>query len=139
MSPLFGFLPAALIILLAGCASTPTPAPPAVIASKPEPITGPALRGHIHGAQAGNQVELALITLDPRGRPQRELSSLTLEANGQALPFALALPQQPQQQQRLELRARVSQSGRLVQTLPKLSITSLHEQQLGHLQLVPAP
>ncbi|WP_276487522.1 hypothetical protein [Ectopseudomonas mendocina] len=54
------------------------------------------------------------------------------------LPLALSSQQAPQNL-RLELRGRVSQSGRLVQRLPARSIAEPSDQDLGALHLVPVP
>ncbi|MDH0099515.1 hypothetical protein N7333_23250, partial [Pseudomonas sp. GD04158] len=63
-----------------------------------------------------------------------------LRGDGAPLPFRLPLAANNQiQGQRIELRGRVSLSGRLVQRLPPRTIAELKDQDLGSLQLVPAP
>lgn len=140
------FLPLALSSLLAACASEPTattapatPTPTEIEASTPA-IQGPGLRGELLGVAAGADVDLALLGVDMRGRPRALLGQVHLRGNGAALPFHLPLnTQQAPQDLRLELRGRVSHSGRLVQRLPARTIVELRDQDLGALQLVPAP
>ncbi|MFN3769250.1 MAG: hypothetical protein ACK4TD_12840 [Ectopseudomonas guguanensis] len=140
------FLPLALSGLLAACASEPTattapatPTPTEIEASTPV-IQGPGLRGELLGVAAGADVDLALLGVDMRGRPRALLGQVHLRGNGEALPFHLPLSNlQAPQDLRLELRGRVSQSGRLVQRLPARTIVELSDQDLGALQLVPAP
>lgn len=143
-------LPLALSGLLVACAGEPTttvppptPAPaPAPAPAEPSsaPIQGPGLRGELLGVAAGADVDLALLGVDMRGRPRALLGQVHLRGNGEALPFHLPLSNlQAPQDLRLELRGRVSHSGRLVQRLPARTIVELHDQDLGALQLVPAP
>ncbi|SEJ49297.1 Uncharacterized lipoprotein YbaY [Ectopseudomonas oleovorans] len=132
----------ALSALLAACANEPVaPAPgPTQNEARPAPIQGPALRGELSGVAAGADVDLALLGVDMRGRPRALLGQVHLRGNGEALPFHLPLSdRQAPQDLRLELRGRVSQSGRLVQCLPARTIVELRDQDLGALQLVPAP
>lgn len=140
------FLPLALSSLLAACANEPTATtPPATPApTKTEAISpivqGPGLRGELMGVAAGADVDLALLGVDMRGRPRAVLAQVHLRGNGETLPFHLPLSdRQVPQDLRLELRGRVSQSGRLVQRLPARSIAELSDQDLGALHLVPAP
>lgn len=135
-------LPLALSALLAACANEPVaPAPgPTQNEVRPAPIQGPALRGELSGVAAGADVDLALLGVDMRGRPRAMLGQVHLRGNGEALPFHLPLSNlQAPQDLRLELRGRVSHSGRLVQRLPARTIVELRDQDLGALQLVPAP
>ncbi|KJU80402.1 hypothetical protein N619_02755 [Ectopseudomonas oleovorans] len=141
-------LPLALSGLLAACAGEPTttvppptPAPaPAPAEPSNVPTQGPGLRGELLGVAAGADVDLALLGVDMRGRPRAMLGQVHLRGNGEALPFHLPLSNlQAPQDLRLELRGRVSHSGRLVQRLPARTITELSDQDLGALQLVPAP
>lgn len=140
------FLPLALSGLLAGCASAPTTTPPppaptaAESAASTASIQGPGLHGELIGVPAGADVDLALLGVDLRGRPRALVGQVHLQGNGQALPFHLPLSsQQAPQDLRLELRGRVSQSGRLVQRLPARSIAEPSDQELGALHLVPVP
>ena len=139
-------LPLALSSLLVACAGEPTttvpPPMPAPAPAEPNtaPIQGPGLRGELLGVAAGADVDLALLGVDMRGRPRALLGQVHLRGNGEALPFRLPLNlQQVPQDLRLELRGRVSHSGRLVQRLPARTIVELRDQDLGALQLVPAP
>lgn len=139
-------LPLAVAVLLSACASEPTtpmPAPPATTTqtnAASEESPGPGLRGELIGVAAGADVDLALLGVDMRGRPRALLGQMHLRGNGEALPFHLPLSdRQAPQDLRLELRGRVSQSGRLVQRLPARTIAELKDQDLGSLQLVPAP
>ena len=112
-----------------------TDAPPASVATPP-----PALRGQLLRVAQGADVELALLAIDHTGRPSALLGPAHQRGDGQALPFHLPLNVvPPSQTQRVELRGRVSQAGRLVQRLPARAITHLHDQDLGPLHLVPAP
>lgn len=146
MNRYLSFLPLALSGLLAACTSEPTatispptPAPTEIEVSTPA-IQGPGLRGELLGVAAGANVDLALLGVDMRGRPRALLGEVHLRGNGEALPFHLPLSsQQAPQNLRLELRGRVSQSGRLVQRLPARTIAELTDQDLGALHLVPAP
>lgn len=139
-------LPLALSGLLVACAGEPTttvpPPMPAPAPAEPStaPIQGPGLRGELLGVAAGADVDLALLGVDMRGRPRALLGQVHLRGNGEALPFHLPLSNlQAPQDLRLELRGRVSHSGRLVQRLPARTIVELRDQDLGALQLVPAP
>ncbi|OZB20778.1 MAG: hypothetical protein B7X51_15805 [Pseudomonas sp. 34-62-33] len=140
------FLPLALSGLLAACASAPTtttapatPAPTEIEINTPT-LQGPGLRGELLGVAAGADVDLALLGVDMRGKPRALLGQVHLRGSGEALPFHLPLSNlQVPQDLRLELRGRVSHSGRLVQRLPARAIAELRDQNLGALQLVPAP
>ncbi len=141
-------LPILLTGLLTACASDPAPAPVDAPPTAPKPILEPqsqashlpALSGQLLGVAAGAEVELALLIVDARGRPGRSLGSQQLRGDGDALPFELHFEPTPLQTgQRLELRARVSHSGRLVQRLIPRTIVSQTNQALGDLDLVAAP
>ncbi|WP_395506091.1 YbaY family lipoprotein [Ectopseudomonas hydrolytica] len=141
-------LPLAVAALLSACASEPTTTAPATApapASAPtvpaaEVAPGPSLRGELLGVSAGADVDLALLAIDLRGRPSALLAQVQLRGDGAPLPFRLPLGTNNQiQGQRIELRGRVSLSGRLVQRLPPRTIAELKDQDLGSLQLVPAP
>ncbi|MCP5854103.1 hypothetical protein NL323_29645, partial [Klebsiella pneumoniae] len=86
--------------LLAACGSDrpktePAPAPAhAKVAKKAEPL-GPLpayqreLSGTLLEIPRGADVELALLVIDERDRPQQLLASSTLTGTGQALPYRL--------------------------------------------------
>ncbi|ERI49648.1 hypothetical protein N878_27850, partial [Pseudomonas sp. EGD-AK9] len=77
---------------------------------------------------------------DARGRPATLLGHLLLRGDGNPLPFALHFePASFPGDQRVELRGRVTQSGRLVQRLPAQTIAAPQSRDLGPLRLVPAP
>lgn len=142
-----------LCLLLSACASeTRQPAAPAAPASPPA-VSLPAtaieqplpmhlreLRGRLLTPPAGSEVEIALLVVDERDRPQRLLGSLKLHADGQALPFRLTFdPSEFPHGVRVELRARISQSGRLILRLPPRLVTQADSRDLGNLSLVNAP
>ena len=134
----------ALSGLLVACASeqpaVPAPAPETDAPPASVATPTPALRGQLLGVAQGADVELALLAIDLSGRPRALLGQAHLRGDGQALPFHLPLNVvPPSQTQRVELRGRVSQAGRLVQRLPARAITHLRAQDLGPLHLVPAP
>lgn len=141
-------VPLLLAGLLAACASDapmvpvdapPTPPAPAL---EPQPQAGhlPAVQGQLLGVAAGADVELALLVVAANGRPSQSVAHQQLRGDGQALPFTLRFTPVPLQAgQRLELRARVSHSGRLVQRLIPRTIADQSGQVLGELSLVPAP
>ena len=137
--------------LLAACGSDrpktepPAQPAPAKVVKKTEPL-GPLpayqreLSGTLLEIPAGADVELALLVIDERGRPQQLLASSRLSGNGAALPFSLRFsPISIPPGQRLELRGRVSQAGILTLRLPARPIQPGSNQALGSLQLVPAP
>lgn len=144
---------ACLFLLLAACAGeAPKPVTPPA-ATKPEVAIKPAtpiaqpLPAHLrelHGSlltpPAGSDVELALLVVDERDRPQRLLASQTLAGTGHALPFRLRFdPQQFPGGARIELRARISQSGRLILRLPPQRVLQADSRDFGALPLVSAP
>jgi uncharacterized lipoprotein YbaY len=133
--------------LLSGCSSTP-PEPPATapLPATPAKVLSvqPAERFQLSGAlltpPAGSVVELALLMVDPKGRPKGLLGSTTLSGTGQPLPFTLGFSRdQLPADLSAQLRVRVSLSGQLTQRLPGKPITTLQSQNLGNLQLVSAP
>jgi uncharacterized lipoprotein YbaY len=144
---------ACLFLLLAACASEPpkpvTPPAPAKPAEANTPVAPieqalPAhmreLRGSLLTPPAGSEVELALLVVDERDRPQQLLGSLQLAGTGRALPFRLRFdPQLFPGGARVELRARISQSGRLILRLPPQRILRADSRDFGALSLVSAP
>ncbi|MDY7562064.1 YbaY family lipoprotein [Pseudomonas sp. 10B1] len=147
------FVLLSLVGLLAACSSEapkkPAEAKPAVqqpAAVKVQEGLGPLpahqreLSGQLLGAPPGAQVELALLVIDDRGRPQRLLANTTLTGTNQPLPFQLRFnPESFPVGARVELRGRASQSGQLILHLPSLRIEQGNTQALGALQLVVAP
>lgn len=139
-----------LIALLAACSSDkPAPAPQtaparAVVVEPVLPANMRELTGLLSSSQgylpAGSEVELALLVIDERDRPQQLLSSEKLLATGQALPFRLVFnPESFPSNARVELHGRVSQSGQLAWRLPPVRITQPETRVLGELRLVRAP
>ena len=144
---------ACLILLLAACASEP-PTPIAPVASpSPVLVTKPVapqeqalpahmreLRGSLLTPPAGSEVEMALLVVDERDRPQQLLGSLKLAGTGQALAFRLPFnPEYFPAGARVELRARISQSGRLILRLPPQRVLQADSRDFGALPLVSAP
>ncbi|MBA5709201.1 hypothetical protein DT037_19370 [Pseudomonas fulva] len=122
----------------------PAPAP-AKVATKAQPL-GPLpayqreLSGTLLGIPAGAEVELALLVIDERDRPQQLLASSTLPGTGQALPYQLRFnPEAFPAGARVELRGRASRSGQLIMHLPPLRITQAQTQATGPLQFEKAP
>ncbi|MBK4999863.1 hypothetical protein IAE37_002139 [Pseudomonas sp. S31] len=148
--------PRALVVLclsglLAACGSDrpkpdQAPAPtPAKVAKKSEAL-GPLpayqreLSGTLLAIPAGADVELALLVIDERDRPQRLLASSNLTGTGQALPYQLRFnPEAFPAGARVELRGRASQSGQLILHLPPLRITQAQTQATGPLRFEKAP
>ncbi|MDB5981892.1 MAG: putative lipoprotein [Pseudomonas sp.] len=145
-----------LVGFLASCSSEapkkPVAATPAVqqpvapAAVKAPEVLGPLpafqreLSGQLLGVPAGAQVELALLVIDDRNRPQRLLASSTLTGTNQPLPFQLRFnPDSFPAGARVELRGRASQSGQLILHLPSQRIAAATTQALGALQFVIAP
>ncbi|MFJ4052491.1 MULTISPECIES: YbaY family lipoprotein [Pseudomonas] len=137
--------------LLAACGSDrpktePAPAPaPAKVAKKAEPL-GPLpayqreLSGTLLEIPRGADVELALLVIDERDRPQQLLASSTLTGTGQALPYRLRFnPEVFPAGGRVELRGRASQSGQLIMHLPPVRITQAQTQATGPLRFKKAP
>lgn len=122
----------------------PAPAPANVV-KKAQPL-GPLpayqreLSGTLTGIPDGAEVELALLVIDDRGRPQQLLASSSLPATGQALPYQLRFnPEAFPAGARVELRGRASRSGQLIMHLPPLRITQAQTQATGPLQFEKAP
>jgi len=139
-----------LVGLLAACSSTeppkPAPAKPAPNAIKLPDGPGPLqpfqreLSGQLLGVPAGAEVELALLVIDERNRPQKLLSSTKLTGNNKSLPFQLRFnPEAFPLGARVELRGRASQSGQLILHLPSVLIATPDTQALGQLQFSAAP
>lgn len=143
--PIRPFITCLLALLLGACASTPEPAPPqsappTTVAEPELPAHLRELRGRLLTPPADSEVELALLVVDERNRPRQLLGSLQLRGNGQALPFRLAFnPETFPAQGRVELRARVSQAGRLILRLPPQHIPQAQNRTLGDLLLEGAP
>lgn len=136
----------ALLAALVGCSSPPVeppqpqPVPPVELSSAPHSKLLNELRGSLLGAPEGSEVELALLEVNERNRPDKLLSSLKLSGRGAELPFLLKFnPDAFPEGQRVELRGRVTRSGQLIMRLPARPIHSAASQALGPLQLVPAP
>lgn len=138
------------LALLAACSSKqPAPQPPAAsapakAAATPLPANQRELSGVLTSSRGalpdGAEVELALLLMDERDRPQRALASLVLVGNGGALPFSLRYdPSDFPSGGRIELHARVAQNGQLAWRLRPLTIAPGQSQALGELRLEPAP
>ncbi|MGE8154848.1 YbaY family lipoprotein [Pseudomonas vancouverensis] len=141
--------------LLAACGSDapkpqpPTPGPASQQAQKqarqatdlgPLPAYQRELSGTLQGVPAGAEVELALLVIDDKDRPQQLLASSTIIGTNQVLPFRLRFnPEAFPANARVELRGRASQSGQLILHLPSQVITQPTTQALGQLQFVKAP
>ncbi|MBC3411757.1 YbaY family lipoprotein [Pseudomonas sp. SWRI107] len=138
--------------LLAACGSdrpktepAAPPAPAKTATSKTVPL-GPLpayqreLSGTLLEIPAGATVELALLVIDERGRPQQLLASSTLTGTGQALPYQLRFnPEAFPAGARVELRGRASQSGQLIMHLPPQPIAQAQTQATGPLRFEQAP
>ncbi|MGV8921052.1 MAG: YbaY family lipoprotein [Pseudomonas sp.] len=136
--------------LLVSCSSkAPTPVvvaptvqqPAAKGAETPGPL--PAFQreisGQLVGAPAGAMVELALLVIDDRSRPQQLLANITLTGTNQPLNFRLRFnPDSFPVGARVELRGRASQSGQLILHLPSRRIDQGVTQTVGALQFLPA-
>ena len=85
-------------------------------------------------------VELALLAVDQRGRPQALLGNIQLRGTGKPLAFRLPFnPETFNKHSRIELHGRANQAGRLILRLPEQPIARGDTQALGELRLVPAP
>lgn len=140
--------------LLVACSSAPKPAPPlpgpapqqaqkkaqASASLGPLPAFQRELSGTLQGVPTGAEVELALLVIDERGRPQQLLANSNLIGNDQVLAFRLRFnPESFPVGARVELRGRASQSGQLILHLPAQRINQPTSQALGQLQFVKAP
>ncbi|SDZ64708.1 hypothetical protein [Pseudomonas sp. NFIX28] len=106
----------------------------------PLPAHQRELSGTLQGVPSGAEVELALLVIDERGRPQRLLASSNLIGNNKVLPFRLRFnPDVFPVGARVELRGRASQSGQLILHLPAQRITQPTTQAVGQLQFIKAP
>jgi uncharacterized lipoprotein YbaY len=144
-----------LFSLLVACGSDapkpqpPTPGPAPQEAQKraresvnlgPLPAYQRELSGTLQGAPAGAEIELALLVIDEKDRPQQLLASSSLIGTNQVLPFQLRFnPESFPAGARVELRGRATQSGQLILHLPSQLITQPTTQALGQLQFVKAP
>ena len=137
-----------LAALLAACASTPEPSTPPAQKAPAKPVVTELslpdymreLVGTLNTPPAGSEVELALLVIDERDRPQQLLGSLKLAGTGGALPFSLPFnPAAFPADARVELRARVVESGVLTLRLQPQRITRAETQTLGALELEVAP
>lgn len=134
-----------LVTLLAACAGeAPAPvAPPAAPVPKQQPAATPAhlrdLTGTLLDVPAGADVELALLTINERGLPNKLLGNIQLRGTGAPLPFRLQFnPENFDQGIRVELRGRVHQSGKLVLHMPSQLIREPQSQALGEVRVAPA-
>ena len=147
-TPLQPLLLVSLITLLTACASeSPSPAkptPPAPVQTQPQAAPLPAYQRELSGSllNVPNQadVELALLAVDERGRPQALLGNIQLRGTGNPLAFRLPFnPETFNKHSRIELHGRANQAGRLILRLPAQPIAHGDTQALGALRLVPAP
>ena len=100
----------------------------------PLPAYQRELSGVLTGVPAGAEVELAILIVDDRGRPQGLMASSKIIGNNQALPFKLRFnPEAFPAGARVELRGRASQSGQLILHLPSRIINQPTTQALGTL------
>ena len=126
--------------------STPQPTPqqekkvPGIEDVGPRPAYHREINGTLTNVPAGAEVEMALLVIDDRSRPQQLLASSVLTGNGKPLAFRLRYnPEAFPAGARVELRGRASQSGQLILHLPAVRITQAITQTTGPLQLVKAP
>ncbi|WNF47487.1 YbaY family lipoprotein [Pseudomonas sp. SG20056] len=147
-TPLQPLILISLIALLTACASdspplakptvqTPTPTP---AEAKPLPAYQRELSGSLLNVPNEADVELALLAVDQRGRPQALLGNIQLRGTGNPLAFRLPFnPETFNKHSRIELHGRANQAGRLILRLPAQPIARSETQALGELRLVPAP
>ncbi|MES2870882.1 MAG: hypothetical protein V4749_15065 [Pseudomonadota bacterium] len=139
-----------LASLLVACSSEPPKSvQPQVLAQPktdapadlgPLPTYQRELSGVLTGVPAGAEVELAMLIIDERGRPQGLMASSKIAGNNQALPFKLRFnPEAFPAGARVELRGRASKSGQLILHLPSRIISQPTSQALGALAFVKAP
>ena len=141
-----------LFSVLVACSSeAPKPSTPQPVPAQEKKVPGledlgplPAYQREINGSltnvPAGAEVEMALLVIDERSRPQQLLASSVLTGNGKPLAFRLRFnPEAFPAGARVEVRGRASQSGQLVLHLPAVRITQAITQTTGPLQLVNAP
>ncbi|CAI3789987.1 hypothetical protein AHFPHNDE_03696 [Pseudomonas sp. MM227] len=143
----------ALFSLLAACSSD---APKPVASATPPPTAAPVIKapvelgplpayqrqlsGNLLGVPTGAEVEMALLVIDSRARPQKLLASAKQRGTGQPLPFQLRFAAEAfPAGSRVELRARASQSGQLILHLPAVQINQPTTQLLGNLEMIKAP
>ncbi|PYB74456.1 hypothetical protein DMX11_15010 [Pseudomonas sp. LB-090624] len=121
---------------------TPTPArsPKQADVLGPLPAYQRELSGTLLEIPAGADVELALLVIDERDRPQRLLASSNLIGTGQALPYQLRFnPEAFPAGARVELRGRASRSGQLIMHLQPVRIIQAQSQATGPLRFEKAP
>ena len=139
-----------LASLLVACSSeSPKSAQPQVLAQPktdapadlgPLPAYQRELSGVLTGVPAGAEVELAMLIIDERGRPQGLMASSKIAGNNQALPFKLRFnPEAFPVGARVELRGRASKSGQLILHLPSRIISQPSTHTWGTLAFVKAP
>ena len=143
-----------VLLCLAGClvacsSEPPKPVQTQVLAQPktdapkdlgPLPAYQRELSGVLTGVPAGAEVELAMLIIDERGRPQGLMASSKIIGNSQPLPFKLRFnPEAFPAGARVELRGRASQSGQLILHLPSKIISQPATQAMGTLALVKAP
>ena len=141
---LFGFLVACSSEAPKPSVPQPTPAQekkvPGIEDLGPLPAFQREINGTLNGVPANAEVELALLVIDERNRPQQLLASSVLTGNGKPVAFRLRFnPDAFPAGARVELRGRASQSGQLILHLPAVRITQAITQTTGPLQLVKAP
>ncbi|MHA6495180.1 YbaY family lipoprotein [Pseudomonas borbori] len=146
-TPLRPLLLLSLTGLLAACASDappPAPAPPtppaAPTALPPTPAHQRELTGSLLNVPTAADVELAMLAVDDKGRPQTLLGNIQLRGTGAAVPFRLPFnPETFNRHTRIELHGRAHQAGRLILRLQPQTIRQAQSQDLGELPMVPAP
>lgn len=134
---------------LLACSSEPSQPQPAAAPATPAATPAPvevetdyrhALSGQLLDVPANAVVELALLQVDERGRPQGLLGNIQVRSNGAALPFRLPFnPQAVKAERRVELHGRAHLDGRLILRLTPQTITGTDSQDLGALRLISAP